>query len=168
MDMGMVLQGSSPSVKDAEETRQVGADVMGIGGEFFNRFRGGLKQCGVSGALVFSDEGAQLFWDRKSDEKMVRGELALELFLKPLSGFVLLTGRAVAITAGAIELVGLAALFALVKRQAAAFGATGNHRMDNFAVCFGHAVAVVLEVLGAERAKDVIDGVHGRVPPSRD
>jgi hypothetical protein len=40
---------------------------------------------------------------------MVRGELALELFLKPLSGFVLLTGRAVAITAGAIELVGLAA-----------------------------------------------------------
>jgi hypothetical protein len=92
MDMGMVLQGSSPSVKDAEETRQVGADVMGIGGEFFNRFRGGLKQCGVSGALVFSDEGAQLFWDRKSDEKMVGGELALELFLKPLSGFVGMSG----------------------------------------------------------------------------
>ena len=40
--------------------------------------------------------------------------------------------------------------------------------MDNFAGCFGHAVAVVLEVLGAEGAKDVIDGVHGRVPPSRD
>ena len=116
MDMGVILQGSSPSVKDAEETRQVGADVMWIGGEFFNRFRGGLKQCRVSGALVFADEGTQLFWDRKSNEKMVRGELALELFLKPLSGFVLLTGRAVAITAGAIELVGLAALLALVKR----------------------------------------------------
>ena len=115
MDMGMVLQGSSPRVKDAEETRQVGADVMGIGGEFFNRFRGGLKQGRVSGALVFSDEGAQLFWDCKSNEKMVRGELAFELFLKPLSGFVLLTGRAVAITAGAIELVGLAALIALIK-----------------------------------------------------
>jgi hypothetical protein len=99
---------------------------------------------------------------------MVRGELALELFLKPLSGFVLLTGRAVAIAAGAIELVGLAALIALVKRQAAAFGTTGHHRIDNFAVCFGHAVAVVLEVLRAEGAKDVIDGVHGRVPPSRD
>src|SRR4029453_1314461 len=98
MDMGMVLQGSSPSLKDAEETRQVGAEVMWIGGEVFNRFRGGLKQCRVSGALVFSDEGAQLFWDRKSNEKMVRGELALELFLKPLSGFVPLTGRAVAIT----------------------------------------------------------------------
>ena len=44
------------------------------------------------------------------------GELALELFFKPLSGFVLLTGWAVAITAGAIELVRLAASFALVKR----------------------------------------------------
>jgi hypothetical protein len=114
--MGMVLQGSSPRVKDAEETRQVGAEVMGVGGEFFNRFRGGLKQGRVSGTLVFSDEGPQLFWDRKSNEKMVGGELALELFLKPLSGFVLLTGRAVAITTGAIELVGLAALIALVKR----------------------------------------------------
>src|SRR5215471_9564279 len=115
MDMGMVLQGSARSVKDAEETRQVGADVMSIGGEFFNRFRGGLKQGRVSGALVFSDEGAQLFWDCKSNEKMVRGEVALEVFLRPLSSFVLLTGQAVTITAGAIELVGLAALIALIK-----------------------------------------------------
>ena len=116
MDMGMVLQGSSPGMQDAEETRQVGAEVVWIGGKFFNGFRGGLKQSRISGALVFADEGAEFFWDRKSNEKMVRGELALELFLKPLSGFVLLTGRAVAITAGAIELVGRAALFALVKR----------------------------------------------------
>src|SRR5438132_14377276 len=116
MDMGMVLQGSSPSVKDAEETRQVGADVMWIGGEFFNRFRGGLKQGGVSGTLVFADEGADFFWDRKSNEKMVRGELALELFLKPLSGFMLLASRAVAIATGAIELMGRTAAFALVKR----------------------------------------------------
>jgi hypothetical protein len=35
-------------------------------------------------------------------------------------------------------------------------------------VCFRHAVGVTLEVLGAEGAKDFIDGGHGRVPPSRD
>jgi hypothetical protein len=35
MDMGMLLQGSSPSVKDAEEARQVGAEVMGIRGRVF-------------------------------------------------------------------------------------------------------------------------------------
>src|SRR5262245_9642346 len=80
MDMGMVLQGSARSVQDAEETRQVGADVMSIGGEFFNRFRGGLKQGRVSGALVFSDEGAQLFWDRKSNEKSAWGVGARTVF----------------------------------------------------------------------------------------
>ena len=93
MDMGMVLQGSSPGVKDAEETRQISTEVMLIGGKFFDGLRRGLKQGRVSAALVFADEGAHCFWDRKSDEKMVRGELALELFLKPLSGFVLLAGR---------------------------------------------------------------------------
>ena len=67
-------------MKDAKETRQVGADVMWIGGEFFNRFRGGLKQCRVSGALVFAHQGAQVFRHREGEKEMVRGELAVDLF----------------------------------------------------------------------------------------
>ena len=139
-----------------------------IGGEFFNCLRGGLKQGGVSGALVFAHEGAQLFWDSEGDEEMVSGELAVDLFLKPLSSLIVLAGGAMAIAAGAIELMGLGAGFTLVDGQAAAFGATGHHRINDFAVCFRHAVGVTLEVLGAEGAKDFIDGGHGRVPPSRD
>ena len=80
MDMGMVLQGSSPSVKHAKETRQISTEVMWIGGKFFNGFRGGLKQGRVSGALVFADEGAQLLWHREGEKEMVRGELAVDLF----------------------------------------------------------------------------------------
>ena len=48
MDMGMILQGSSPGVQDAEEAREIGADVILIEGEFFNRVRGRLEQSGVS------------------------------------------------------------------------------------------------------------------------
>ena len=59
MDMGVILQGSSPSVKHSKETRQISTEVMWIGGKFFNLFRGGFKQGGVSGALVFADEGTQ-------------------------------------------------------------------------------------------------------------
>ena len=35
MDMGVILEGSSPGVKDAEETREISADVMLIGASFF-------------------------------------------------------------------------------------------------------------------------------------
>ena len=48
MDMGMILQGSSPGVQDAEEAREIGTDVLLIEGEFFDGVRGGLEQSGVS------------------------------------------------------------------------------------------------------------------------
>ena len=44
MDMGMVLQGSSPGVQDAKEAWQIGADVMLIEGEFFDGVGRGLEQ----------------------------------------------------------------------------------------------------------------------------
>ena len=81
---------------------------------------------------------------------------------------MVLAGGAVAIATGAIEFMGPSAGCALVERKAAGFGATGHHRIDNFEMCFRHAVGVALEVLGAEDAKDLIDGGHGRVPLSRD
>lgn len=128
----MILQGSSPGVKHTEEARQICADVVLIEGEFFDGLRGCLEQSGVSQALVLSHEVAQFFWDRKRNEEMVAGELALELFFKPLLSLMVLASRAVAIATRAIELVGLGAGFALVKCNAAGFGATGHHRIDDF------------------------------------
>ena len=168
MDMGMILQGSSPGVKHTEEAGNICADEVLIEGEFFDGVRGGLEQGGVSHALVLSDEGAQFFWHRKRNEEMMAGELALELFLKPLLSLMVLASRAMAIATGAIELVGLVAFFALVVGNATEFSATGGDRINGFAVCFGHQVGVTLEVLGAEGCKDFTDGGHGRVPPSRD
>ena len=86
----MVLQGSSPGVKDTEETRQIGAEVMLIGGKFFDGVGRGFEQGRVSHALVFADEGAQLFWDREGEKEMVRGELTVDLFFEPLLSLMLL------------------------------------------------------------------------------
>ena len=80
---------------------------------------------------------------------------------------MLLASRAVAIAAGAIELVGLSARFTLIEGQAAGFGAAGSDRIDGFEVGFRHQVGIAFEVLGAEGCKDLIDGGHDRVPPLR-
>jgi hypothetical protein len=160
MDMGMVLQGTSPGVQHAKEARQIGADVMPIEGESFHGIGRGFEQGRVSGALVFAHEGAQFFWHREGKEEMMGWELALKLFFEPLLSLMVLASGAMAIATGAIELMGCAAAFALVKGYAAGFGTTTDDRIDGFAVCFRHTVGVAMEVLGAEGAKDFIDGGH--------
>lgn len=148
-------------MKHSKEARQISTDVMVIGGKFFNGVRGGLKQGRVSGTLVFSDKATQVRWHRKGEKEMVRGELTLDLFLKPLLSLMLLASRAMAIATGAIELVGDAARFALVERNAAHFGAAGDDGIDGFEVCFRHGLGVAFEVLRAEGAEDLIEGGHG-------
>ena len=81
MDMGVILQGSSPGVKDAEESWEISADVLLINGEFLDGLGGGLEQGRVSHPLVLSNEAAQILRDGKSEQEMVAGELPLHLFL---------------------------------------------------------------------------------------
>jgi len=148
-------------MKDAKEARQIGADVTLIKSKFFHGVRGGPKQGGVSGTLIFAHKGAQVLWHRKGEKKVVSGELAVDLFFEPLSSLMLLASRAMAIATGAIELMGLSAAFALVVGNATDFSATGGDSIDSFAVCFRHAVGVAFEILRGEGAKDLIDGGHG-------
>src|SRR3990170_8254657 len=167
MDMGMVLQGTSPGVQHSKKARQISTEVMWIGGKFFHGVRRGLKQGRVSHALVFANKGAQALWHREGEKEMVGGELAVDLFFQPLSSLMLLASRTMAIATGAIELVGPAAGFTQVAGQAAGFGAAGSDSIDGFEVCFRHQVGVAFEVLRGEGAKDLIDGGHGLVPPLR-
>jgi hypothetical protein len=103
----------------------------------------------------------------KVDQEVVTWELALDLFFEPALGLMVLTGRAMAIAAGAKELARLGTAVALIEGGPASLGATSHEGIDDFAVSVGHLCGVTLEVLGAKGGEDFMDGGHDRVPPSR-
>ena len=137
----MVLQGSSPSVEHAEEAREIGTDVLLIEGKFFNRIRGRLEQSRVTEALVLADEGVQRLRNGKRDQEVMAWELALDLGLEPLLGFVVLAGGTVAIATGNQELLRLSTALALIERNPAGLGATSDHSIDDFTMPLGMVVA---------------------------
>jgi len=81
---------------------------------------------------------------------------------------MVLTSGAMTIPTGAIDPMELATLLALVKGEAADFGATADDGMDDVAVYFRHDLGVAFEVLGAKGSEDLIDCGHGQVPPLPD
>jgi hypothetical protein len=134
MDMGVIFKGSSPGVKDSEETWEIPTDVMFIQSEFFDALGGGLEQGRVRCPLVLTNESAQVLRDGKSEQEMMTGELPFDLFLQPLAGLMVLTSRAMAISTGAIDPMELATLLALIKGDTTSLGATGDDGIDDLAV----------------------------------
>jgi hypothetical protein len=137
---------------------------MLIRSKFLHSFGGGLEQGRVGYPLVLTNESAQILRDGKSEQEMVTGELPFDLFLQPLSGLMVLTSGAVAISTGAIDPMELATLLALIK----GLGATGEDGIHDLAVCFRHEMGIALQVLGAESSEDLIDCGHGPSPPLPD
>ena len=86
VNMGMVLQGSSPGVQDTEETREIPTDVLLIEGELLDRVRGRLEQSRVTDALVLAHKRTQLFGNGKGDEEVVSRELAREFVFRATVG----------------------------------------------------------------------------------
>jgi len=84
---------------------------------------------------------------------MVTGDLPFDLFVQPLSGLMVLTSGAVAISTGAIDPMELATTFALIKGDAAELGATADAGMDDFAVCSRHEMEMAFQVLGPKVRK---------------
>jgi len=168
MDMGVILEGSSPGVKDTEESWEIPTDVMFIRGKFLDRFGGSLEQGRVSHTLVLTNESAQNLRDGKREQEMMTGELVFDLFLQPLPGLMVLASGAMAISTGAIDPVELATLFALVKGNAIDFGATADDGIDDFSVSIRHDLGIAFQVLGAKGSEDLIDRGHGLGPPSPD
>lgn len=118
---------------------------------------------------MLAHERTQLFRDGKGDQEVLTGELAFDLFFEPALGFIVLTGRAMAIAAGAKELARLGTAVALIEGDPASLGATSDDRIDDFAMGLGHPIAIALKILRSKGGKDFTDGGgHDRVPPSRD
>jgi len=168
VDMGMILQGSSPGVKDAEESRKISADVMLIQSKFLHSFGGGFEKGGVSHPLVFTNEAAQFLRDRKGNQEVMTGKLPFDLLFQPPSALMVLTSGTMAISTGAIDPMELATVFALVKCEATGLRTTADDGIDNLVVCLRHDLGVAFQVFGAKGSEDLIDCGHGRVPPSPD
>jgi len=134
MDMGVILQGTTPGVKDAKESWEISADVMFIRSKFLHSFGGSFEQGRVRRPLVLTNESAQILWDREGEHEMMTGELPPHLLFQPLSGLMVLTGRAMAISTGAIDPMELATLLALIKGDTTSLGATADDGIDDLAV----------------------------------
>jgi hypothetical protein len=58
MDMGVILEGTTPGVEDTKESWEISADKLFIQGEFLHRLGGGLEQGRVGYLLIFANEVA--------------------------------------------------------------------------------------------------------------
>jgi hypothetical protein len=168
MEVGVKLQGTPPGMEDTEESGEICADELLIKGQFLHCFRGSLEQGRVGGALVLTDEAGQLLWDSEGDHEMVAGELTFQVILQPLAALLVLTGGAMAISTGAIGPMELATGLTLIEGDTTSFGATSDDGLNDLSMEMRRGLTVALEVLRGEGSEDLIDGGHGRVPPSLD
>ena len=84
-----------------------------------------------------SNEAAQAFGNREGDHEMMAGKLSVQLSFEPLSGLTVLTGRAMAVAAGAIHDVGMPAILTRIEGDARLLGAAFTDRIDGFPVLPG-------------------------------
>ena len=103
--------------------------------------------------MVLAHERTQLFGDGKRDQEVMARELALDLGLEPLLGFVVLAGGTVAIATGNEELLRLSTALALIERNPAGLGATSDDGIDDFTMTLGHGRSSSVEDTRGRRWK---------------
>ena len=81
MDVGVVLELSSPGVQDAGETREVSADETLVFGEPFEGERRGVEQGLVGEALMGADKGTQGLRDGEGAEEVRPRELFVQVMM---------------------------------------------------------------------------------------
>jgi len=93
------------------------------------------------------------------------GKSGLQPLFKPLLPLHVLTLGAVAVAAGTVGPVELAAIRTLIAGEPVGFGPAFDDRPDDFPVLVGNALSVAFQVLGAEGLKDLSDLSHGTSLP---
>jgi len=165
MDVGVVVELTAPGVEDTEETWEICSDVLGISSQGGHSLGRGCEHGIVRGALVAADEGVELLGEGEGDQEMVSWHLPLHLFMEPLMSLLVLTGGAVAVSAGAEEEMGFSTLLTLIEGGSKGLGSTVDDGTDDLEVIAGHGLCVAVDILWAVGSEDVVDGSHIRVPP---
>lgn len=159
----MVLELSAPGVQDTGKAGESGTDETLVFGEALKSRRRGLEQGLVGESLMGTDKGPQGLRDGKSDEEVRSGKLCVEMVLKPLLGFMVLTLGAVAVATGVIDAVLSPAALTLIEAVSIVAALAVLDGTDDLSVG-ERQMGVALQVLWGEGLEDIAQGDHGRSP----
>jgi len=154
-------------VQHAEEPGGVSGQELRIGGEFFDRPRGGLEQRPVADALMATDESAQFFRHREGEHEMVGGQLALQLRVQPGIGLVLLAAGTVTVAAAARQQELLSAGFTPIRERTIGWAGAADDRRDHLLMLPRQARAEARQIGRAVEAEDLLNGAHDHRSPIR-
>src|SRR3990172_7440853 len=133
--MGMIFQGPAPGVQDPEEDRQLAAH-----------------------------EPANLLRQGKRDHEVMPRHPAVKLLFEPLPHLMVLTSRAMAVAAGAVDRMPFPAGFALEEGRSACGSAAVDDRGYRFFVFIRHGVAEARQILRRMGAENSVDRIHDHTP----
>jgi hypothetical protein len=122
MDVWMIFEGAPPVVKYPKEPWKITPNVLLISGKLFDGLGRCVEKSRVGHSLMASNEAVQAPGNCKSDHEMVTWKPAFHLSFEPLAGFQVLTCRAMAVAAGAVDDMEVSTLLALVISDACLLG----------------------------------------------
>jgi hypothetical protein len=94
---------------------------------------------------------------------MMTGQVTSELLFQPLSGFVILAGGAVTVTARSEDRMVAAAFITLVNHNAEAFGAAFYDGINDFSMFNRNGITEVLDIFWPEGTEDFTYLAHGQI-----
>lgn len=149
MNVGVIGNLSSPGMEDAGKSGDIPADKAFVCCHGFQGRGRGLEESLIADTLITSDERPYVLGDGEGDHEVVSWHQSFKLFIKPLPGFMVLAGGAVAVTAGTEYGVPLTARLAGIDGEAVFSRAAVGDGMDDLAVLSRHGMAEAADILRA-------------------
>jgi hypothetical protein len=159
MDMGVILQLPPPGMQNPGEAGQIGADVPGIFGQFFDGPGRRRKQRLVGKTLMASAKWSHLLGHGEGEHEVLPRQAAIELPFQPVPAFLVLALGTVAIAAGPVDRMGCAAALATIDRDPEAPRAAVDDGIDYLFVLLWQ-VGETFQVLRDKGSENFSDGGH--------
>jgi hypothetical protein len=113
----ILLQSLAPGMEHGQKA-DLRAEVARIGGDLQQCFGSGLEEQAVNDSFVLQGYGRELFRQREDDVEIFHGEEFSGAFLKPCGARDGLTFRTMAVAAGVVSDLSVAALVASLQMSA--------------------------------------------------
>jgi hypothetical protein len=170
VDMGVMLEVLVPGVEDGEEA-DLGPEVVGAGGDLLQGLRGGAEEQAVDHARVRQGDRVERRRQGEDEVEIFDGQQFRLAGLHPVGGGGGLALGAVAVAAGVVGDLAVAALIAFLDVAAQFGGPADGDIMEDETLFVGEPGAVAIEEGIAVSSEDVGDFEpwpgHGRVSPGR-